>query len=271
MRSTFRQIDSTHIASWNKSASNTYRAYWPLGCYKKKTAILLNALTHWAVSKLDVKKQYKNFYRYDTNPFDTSEKVGGGLVVKTDPDITIDHLGEVGLHLNNAYKLSTFCRKASCQQERLSTIKEKFAYALKNMWKSTSVENAMTVKTDPTADSSERVIISFEEYRALYEHLKERDKAKTIKAYGQKAYDEMIGEPLQDQFLISAIETIDEDKQRVDLEYTDKLLELDEMKNAELKKLNAKYAAMRESLLEEKKTKIDELNAQKGMLIQNAI
>ena len=268
MKQTFIQIDAEQIANWNKFASN---AYWQLGCYKKKSAILLNAVTHWAVSKLDVKIRYQRAYRYSANTFDPSDKIGGGLVVKTDPDITINHLGEVGVHFNNTYRLNSFCRKASCQRERLSTIKEKFAYALKNMWKSTSIDNVMTVKIDPTVNDSETVTISFEEYRALYEHLKERDKAKTIKAYGQKAYDDMVGEPLQDQFLISAIETIDEDKHRVEKEYSDKLLELDEKKNKEIKEISAKYAVIKESLIEEKKTKIDELNAQKGMLMQNAI
>ena len=265
MKSTYIKPEAKFITEWKQTYEG--KAFWNLGCYTTKAADILNAVTHWAVEKLDVKIRYKRNRYYGTpDKFDRSDKVGGGLVVKTEPDIIIDSLGEVCVHLNNSYALYKFCRKAQTNAEILSTIKEKFAYALKQMWKLMSCKDVMKIYHNPV-DKSGEIEVTLAEYRALYEHLKERKPEKTAKVYGQAAVDDIISKPVQDQFVITAVETIDAEINTTEADFLKKKEELENKRKAEIEKVNAAFNASLEAIREEMNAKVAELRAQKQSMV----
>ena len=95
----------------------------------------------------------------------------------------------------------------------VKAIKDKIANELKKFWQYYSryinSHNGIIRLNLKKSDNTENVFEYCEDdYRILYEVLKGRNINKLKAKYGQTRWDEMIGENLKDQFIITAIKTI---------------------------------------------------------------
>ena len=197
-----------------------------LGINSKKSLLLLNRLITWRRDRCTFKA---NSYRYSSSDDRVS---GGGLLVKGSPRMMVDDLGKTFIYFSSSYKVDSYIRTANSKNERRNSILDKFANELKKMWKVCSVNDEMQVMIRPNAElttstysnkiyldmtgvevfeqgaDNEFIKITLNEYRALHEYLKNRPKEKNIDRNGKVAYNSMIGEQIEDQFLLSAVETI---------------------------------------------------------------
>jgi len=264
-------------------------SFYPLGITSMKTAILLNYLISM---KLDsCRGKIRSWYSRD----EADGKVGGGLLVKADPRITINDLNEVGINFRNEWKVSSFLRVANSKTEMVSSIMDKIGNEIKKLWKvnllmeerrgvkaeenaklyipimeftktsESTYSKAVYLELDPTMkvetkeNGDQVLIIDYNEYRAIYEYFKGRDKDKIVSRYGQIAFDTMVGKKIEDQFLLSAIEVIrGEIKQATD-EYVATKKSLSEQEQAEINEIKAKYHNLLVEADARKAAKISEL------------
>ena len=154
------------------------------------------------------------------------------------------------------------------------------------MWKGCSINDVMQIMIRPNAELStstyntkiyldmtgievfdqgtdnEFIKITLNEYRALYEYLKNRPKEKNIDRNGKVAYSSMIGEQIEDQFLLSAVETIMNAIAEVNIEFEKAKKEFQEAAEAVWRAANIerdeKIAAAKNVM----NNKIEELKAQ---------
>ena len=269
----------------HEESMKTSNAFYDLGIRSYKSLLLLNYLLQWKVST-GVKK-----WRGYSSGRDAVK--GGGLLVKADPNMTITTSGEVGIYFDNSYRLGTYLRSAMNKQDRLLLIMNKMAAELKQMWLSkfdesedgtlyinyqdyaqlTSStyakidyvqlpESMQLVKYDESDEKANYIEISQEEYRCLYEFLKNRDKNRTIAKYGKEAYDSMIGKQIEDQFIISAIDVLKAEIQKTLQESSDKYDQLYNERTEKIKSIESEYKQIFEALEAEKNQKVADLKNQ---------
>ena len=265
--------------------------FYPLGITSMKTAIFLNFLISMKLDSCRVKLRGW----YGGNEADA--KVGGGLLVKAYPRITINDLNEVGIWFKNEWKVSSFIRVANSNTEMVSSIMDKIGNEIKKLWKvnlimeerrgvkaeenakisipikeftrtsESTYSNVVYLELDPTMkvesneDGEQVLIISYNEYRAIYEYFKGRDKDKIVSRYGQIAFDTMVGKKIEDQFLISAIEVIRGEIKQANDEYAATKKSLSEQEQAEINEIRAKYHNLLVEADARKAAKISELQA----------
>ena len=215
----------------------TNGGYFPLNIVSVKSAILLNFVFYQKLNNC-------SFKRYGSRYCNDEDYIkGGGLFVKGRPQITIDDMNELGIYFNDTWKMNSYLRADRGHLEILPAIKDKLANELKYYWKICNVNNTLylristfgelnvtdknnnklinTSSVEVVKDNNDFdcVVISENEYRSLYEFLKNRSKERTIRKYGEEAYNSMIGKKIEDQFLLSAIETIKNEINNANKEY----------------------------------------------------
>ena len=100
------------------------------------------------------------------------------------------------------------------------------------------------------------------DYRILYEVLKGRDEDKLKAKYDQVKWDEMIGKKVEDQFVISAIETIQNEIAKIAETRDNDLKNAEAEYRAESNKLWTKNRENKERITNEAMEKIKELQNQ---------
>lgn len=163
------------------------------------------------------------------------------------PVVTIAPDGEVGLYIEKPY-MSRIKRSANLDQDgRQSVTKERLGLLLKEVWRLIQEDRAeKLVSEDPSiefepikfkkvmytetnidpknplktvqwksmegcpSDCEDTIEVSYNEYRALYQHLLGRDVEKTKKKYGEKAYEAIVGERNCDEFALATKKTIED-------------------------------------------------------------
>ena len=263
--------------------------FYDLGISSYKSLLLLNYLLQFKVNYGNKK------WRSYSSGRDAVK--GGGLLVKTDPFMTITTSGEVGILFDNSYRLGTYVRSAMNKQDRLILIMNKIASELKQMWLckfdntedgtlyikysdyaqlTTSTyskieyvqlpESIQLVKYDEDDEDennkAEYIEITQEDYRCLYEYLRNRDKNRTIAKYGKEAYDSMIGKKIEDQFIISAIDVLKAEIQKTTKEHSDKCDQLRDERSEKIKNIENEYRQLFAELEADKNNKITELKNQ---------
>lgn len=178
-----------------------------------------------------------------------------GLLYNADANVMIDDFNNVGVYFRKYYYADGYIRAAKTINEIHKTILNKIANELKKIWvtmKMNSTSNKLNIiyrnkycagnaygfllnfgdlspnyysedceyldlKDIPVTKINDKEIveISFEEYRTLYEFLKGRDTNKIKKRYGIDAWNSMIGKQIENQFVISAIDTIKNEIKKV--------------------------------------------------------
>lgn len=201
-----RKFENNNVVSYGSGSVRESVTY--LGVHSKKAATLLNEVINWRIRTCDAKagKEY-----YDG----VDSLKGGGLFVKCNCEVVISSIGEVGLKFKEAYGeyIKRYIRAVSAPAEINKAIKDKIANELKKFWMAYSKylkEHDGVLKFKRTNRNGDDVAYEYREtdYRILYEVLKGRNVDKLKAKYDQVKWDEMIGKKVEDQFVISAIETI---------------------------------------------------------------
>ena len=107
-----------------------------------------------------------------------------------------------------------------------------------------------------------KIDVSYSDYRAIYEHLKGRDKDRIIERNGKESYDNMVGTPVEDQFIINAVDLMRNEMDKLKKEYEQNIYDVDkafdeEMRNirrhAEVQKneLKSRYVAASKKIKDE--------------------
>lgn len=218
----------------NKVVSSSYgtlhESVTYLEVYSEKAANLLNEVINWRIRTCNAKAG-KEFY----DGVDALR--GGGLFVKCGCEVVISSIGEVGLKFKEAYgeNIKKYVRAVSAPAEINKAIKDKIANELKKLWMAYSKylkEHDGILKIKGTDRNGTDITYEYHEtdYRILYEVLKGRNVDKIKAKYDETKWDEMIGKKVEDQFVLTAIETIqneiakiaktrDEDLQKAEAEY----------------------------------------------------
>ena len=194
---------------------------------------------------------------------------GGGLFVKCNAEVVISSIGEVGLKFKEAYGeyIKRYIRAVSAPAEINKAIKDKIANELKKFWMAYSKylkEHDGVLKFKITNRNGDDVEYGYREadYRILYEVLKGRNTYKLKAKYDQVKWDEMIGKKVEDQFVISAIETIQNEIVKI-AETRDNILNNAEAEyRAEFNRLWTKHKENKERIANEAMEKIKDLQNQ---------
>ena len=239
MKSYVYQISRAEERHYDARYAGTMtKGFWHLNIYSKKSADILNAIIQSTISCLHTKKRYQRYY--SSSSYDPDSKIGGGVIVKTRPEIVMTTSGEVCIIMYNVYSISSYVHKANSASEILSTIKEKFGYALKKMWNAHSLNDKLELFTDPKA-STGKFEVSFSEYRLLYETLMERDAAKIKKNYTAALRKSIIGERVDDQFALAAIDMLETQIKELDEKMNKSIESLNNKCNEEVKDIKNRY------------------------------
>ena len=110
--------------------------------------------------------------------------------------------------------------------------------------------------------------VKYSEYRALYEHLKERKQAKNIANNGQAAFDAMVGAPMQDQFLRNTIETVEAAILKVQNDERNEIDSLEHDRNEERDRINIRFNQLVAEARTRAEEKIEQLKTQLSELKQ---
>lgn len=264
-----------------------------LGVYSPKTALLLNFLFSVAENDRPTHQKYSRYYGT------RRVKVGGGLLFRAEAKVMIDDFNKVTVYFFNDYVVGKYIRVAEGKAEIQKSIKDKIANELKKTWKNYAINDKIQILVqDPenkknvygVLDSSnydhidylnlgdtptvkdERnrtyVEISLNEYRALYEFLKGRDTEKIKERNGVMAWDSMIGKPIEDQFVLSAIETIQAEIEKVKQECDQKCDEARSERDTAKSLADKIYREKTDTYAKERRAKIEELKAQMADVIK---
>ena len=260
-------------------------SFFDLGITSQKAAVLLNYLFQYKLEHCASKRGYY----YNTKTADSVN--GGGLLVKGKAQITINDMNEVGIYFRDHWAINKYVRVASGKSEVIKSIKDKMGNELKKLWKMfkderividikdhtalyNEVGKYLTLSDDivTTTESGKKVIIiSLNEYRALYEFLKSREPAKIKERYGTTAYNTMVGQRIEDQFLLSAIDVIKNEIRNVEHEYSETCKRAEESFNESYKQLREKRDLEKAEAEKAKLFKIEELNQQMKDLLNSAL
>ena len=217
--------------------------------------------------------------------------IGGGLIVKGKAQVTINDMNEVGVYFRDRWSIGKYVRVASGRTEIIKSIKDKIGNELKKRCKAhrdeqiiidvkeytqmygTSNENLVIDQNIVTTNDSGRkiIVISLNEYRALYEFLKNREPSKIKERYGTKAFDTMVGHRIEDQFLLSAIDVIKNEIKNVEHECTELCKKAEEDFNESYNKIRRDRDSAKAAAETAKVSKIAELQNQLKELLSGAI
>ena len=248
-----------------------------LGVYSEKAAILLNEVINWKINicieKYVEEKKACSVYLpkyYDDDDFPVK---GGGLFVKCNAEVVISSIGEVCLkfkEVGDEY-IKKYIRAAFGVDEMTKAIKEKIANELKKFWEAHSEEinNNEMLKIKSTNESGEENVFEYREadYLVLYDFLKGRSIDKLKSKYDQTKLDEMIGKRVEDQFVITAIETIQNEIAKIAETCEDEIYNME----AEFRENCNKLLDMMSKKNEENKKRIADKGMEKIKDLQNQI
>ena len=233
-----------------------------LGIHSEKAATLLNEVINWRIRTCST-KVCKEYY----NGVDSLK--GGGLFVKCNAEVFISSIGEVGLKFKEAYGeyIKKYIRAVSAPAEINKAIKDKIANELKKFWTAYSKylkDHDGVIKFTFIDRNRDGVAYEYREtdYRILYEVLKGRDVDKLKAKYDQVKWDEMIGKKVEDQFVISAIETIQNEIAKIAETRDNDLKNAEAEYRAESNRLWTKNKENKERITNEAMEKIKELQNQ---------
>lgn len=250
----------------NNVVSSSYRSFYEsvtyLGIHSKKAATLLNEVINWRI-RTCAAKSGKEYY----DGVDSLK--GGGLFVKCNCEVVISSIGEVGLKFKEAYGgyIKRYIRAVSAPAEINKAIKDKIANELKKFWMAYSKylkEHDGVFKFKRTNRNGDDVEYEYREtdYRILYEVLKGRNVDKLKAKYDQVKWDEMIGKKVEDQFVISAIETIQNEIVKIAETRDNDLNNAEAEYRAECNRLWTKTKENKERIANEAMKKIKDLQNQ---------
>ena len=255
-----RKFENNNVTS--SSYGSIHESVTYLGIYSEKAATLLNEVINWRIKTCSTKAN-KEYY----NGVDSLK--GGGLFVKCNAEVVISSIGEVCLKFKEAYGeyIKKYIRAASARAEINKAIKDKIANELKKFWMAYSKylkDHDGVIKIKRTDRNGDDVAYEYREtdYRILYEVLKGRDENKLKAKYDQVKWDEMIGKKVEDQFVISAIETIQNEIAKIAETRDNDLKNAEAEYRAESNRLWTKNKENKERITNEAMEKIKELQNQ---------
>ena len=255
-----RKFENNNIAS--SSYGSIHESVTYLGIHSEKAATLLNEVINWRIRTCNTKAN-KEYY----NGVDSLK--GGGLFVKCNAEVVISSIGEVGLKFKEAYGeyIKRYIRAVSAPAEINKAIKDKIANELKKFWMAYSKylkEHDGVLKFKITNRNGDDVSYEYREtdYRILYEVLKGRNTDKLKEKYDQVKWDEMIGKKVEDQFVISAIETIQNEIAKIAETRDNDLKNAEAEYRAEFNRLWTKNKENKERIANEAMEKIKDLQNQ---------
>lgn len=271
-------------AATEEQIKNETEAFFDLGLTSQKAAVLLNYLFTKKMLSCPSKRGY--YYSKDADSV-----IGGGLIVKGKAQVTINDMNEVGVYFRDRWSIGKYVRVASGRTEIIKSIKDKIGNELKKLWKThrdeqiiidvkeytqihgTSNENLIIDQNVVTTNDSGRkiIVISLNEYRALYEFLKSREPSKIKERYGTKAFDTMVGHRIEDQFLLSAIDVIKNEIKNVEHECTELCKKAEEDFNESYNKIKKDRDGAKAAAETAKVSKIAELQNQLKELLSGAL
>ena len=256
-----RKFENNNVAS--SSYVSIHESVTYLGIYSEKAATLLNEVINWRIRTCSPKVSERYCDGVDSLK-------GGGLFVKCNAEVVISSIGEVGLKFKEAYGeyIKKYIRAVSARAEINKAIKDKIANELKKFWTAYSKylkDHNGVIKFTFIDRNRDGVAYEYREtdYRILYEVLKGRDVDKLKAKYVQVKWDEMIGKKVEDQFVISAIETIQNE-----------IAKIAETRDNDLKNAEAEYRAESNRLWtknKENKKRIENEAMEKIKELQNQI
>lgn len=261
-----RKFENNNVVSSNYGSF--YESVTYLGVHSKKAATLLNEVINWRIRTLAAKagKEY-----YDG----VDSLKGGGLFVKCNCEVVISSIGEVGLKFKETYGkyIKRYIRAVSAPAEINKAIKDKIANELKKFWMAYSKylkEHDGVFKFKRTNRNGDDVAYEYREtdYRILYEVLKGRNVDKLKAKYDQVKWDEMIGKKVEDQFVISAIETIQNEIVKIAETRDNDLNNAEAEYRAEFNRLWTKNKENKERIANEAMEKIKNLQNQINEMIK---
>ena len=255
-----RKFENNNVAS--SSYVSIHESVTYLGIHSEKAATLLNEVINWRIKTCNTKAN-KEYY----NGVDSLK--GGGLFVKCNAEVVISSIGEVGLKFKEAYGeyIKKYIRAVSAPAEINKAIKDKIANELKKFWTAYSKylkDHDGVIKIKRTDRNGDDVTYEYREtdYRVLYEFLKGRNVDKLKAKYDQMKWDEMIGKKVEDQFVISAIETIQNEIAKIAETRDNDLKNAEAEYRAESNRLWTKNKENKERIANEATEKIKELQNQ---------
>ena len=266
-----------------------------LGIASPKSALLLNFLFNRLDADRPTHTKWTRRYGNET------VQSGGGLLTRAEARVMIDDFSRVTIYFDQQYAVGKYIRVAEGKAAVRKAILDKIANELKKAWKKYSVADKIQIlykshisnrevygvlntsnweKTDyldlkgiqTVKDERDRefVEVSLNEYRALYEFLKGRDPEKVKERNGITAWNSMIGKQIEDQFLISAVETIKNEIAKVKETYAQQCSEASNERDT-AKSLADKICREKiDSYQNEMKNKIEELKAQMAEMVKMA-
>lgn len=269
-----------------------------LGITSPKSALLLNYLICEADNNRPSHQKWNRRYGY------TTVKTGGGLLVRAEAHVIVDDFSRVSIYFACDHKVKDYVRVASGKAEVKKSVMDKIANELKKLWKRNSIKDKIqilyknptnkdgsygvlststysktefldlkgveTVKCDPSYPDREFVEITLNEYRALYEFLKGRSPKKIKDRNGETAWESMIGKPVEDQFLISAMEAIKTEIKNAKEEYSRQYNEAMSERDAAKSLADKIFREKTDNFEKEKLAKIAELKAQMEEMVKMA-
>lgn len=260
-----RKFENNNVVS--SSSRSFYESVTYLGVHSKKAATLLNEVINWRIRTCATKagKEY-----YD----DVDSLKGGGLFVKCNCEVVISSIGEVGLKFKEAYGeyIKRYIRAVSAPAEINKAIKDKIANELKKFWMAYSKylkEHDGVFKFKRTNRNGDDVEYEYREadYRILYEVLKGRNTYKLKAKYDQVKWDEMIGKKVEDQFVLTAIETIQNEIAKITENRDNDIKAADDEYRQEFNRLWNKNKENKERIINDAMEKIKNLQNQiSGMM-----
>lgn len=199
------------------------RKFFKIGINSKKAANLLNLTINWKYDSCNTK--------LGRNGYDIDNLIGGGLFVKAHGFIGVTQTGDVGIIFNCADKIKNYVKNGA-EAMLIYDIKERLATELKKCW---TAYHYHKNENDELKIEGEK--ISKNEFRVLYETLKNRNENKIKLKYGKEAFISMIGNKIDDQFVIAAIDTI-----------KNEISKIIQTQMEDLKTLNKNYELERDSI-----------------------
>lgn len=254
-----RKFKNNNVVSCNYGGRRESVTF--LGIYSEKAASLLNEVINWRINicKTKFAREY-----YD----DVSSLKGDGLFVKCNCEVVISSIGEVGLKFKEVggEYIKKYVRAASGVDEITKAIKDKIANVLKKFWTAYSkyIDNDEIIKITETGRSGNDIVFEYSEadYRILYEVLKGRNTDKLKAKYDQVKWDEMIGKKVEDQFILTAIETIQNEIAKITENRDNDIKAADEEYRQEFNRLWNKNKENKERIINEAMEKIKDLQNQ---------
>jgi hypothetical protein len=270
------------IKYFSVEEENKYRT--PVQHFSERKSIKMLGIKGEAAAVLlqrVISNRSENCRYTDGGRYRSGHIVGGGLFVQTNAKVFINSSGEVGLFftetLNGGNGVSNtirkFLRVAQGEAELLKAIKDKLANELKSMWKGYSkylnLHNVITIQAE-TKNEVKSFEYSENDYRVLYEVLKGRNMDKLQGKYSKETFDKMIGNKIDDQFIISATELIKVEIAKLVEQRDAEIKEMEEAHRIASNNLWKAQKEEKEQLTNSFNDKIKEFEDQIGMLVYSS-